>query len=300
LTKPVRHAHLAAYIATAMGLSQGLTALPQISHLQGHTGEAALGLKVLVVEDNAINQKVAAIILEKFGCRVDLAANGREALEASMHITYDCILMDCQMPEMDGFEATAAIRQREAYAGKRIPIFAMTANAMPSDRKRCLEAGMDGYLSKPMQAEALYATLLPYEMGRRAADAGALLTSAVDLLGSEVQERLHRLRHEHGPELVVELIDLFRVNTPQVVEQLREALVQQNVQSFQQAAHALKGSCRNLGLEGIAALCIALEQLGDAGALDDATALVDELETEFKQVELFLAAFTSLILPHRT
>jgi CheY-like chemotaxis protein len=134
LTKPLRHAHLAACVAAAMGMSVELQMQPNMLPAGMGENDLELGMKVLVVEDNAVNQKVAAIILEKFGCRVDLAANGLEALEASMRIVYDCIFMDCQMPEMDGFEATAAIRQREAQTGQRVPIIAMTANAMPIDR----------------------------------------------------------------------------------------------------------------------------------------------------------------------
>jgi CheY-like chemotaxis protein len=115
--------------------------------------------RVLVVEDNAINQKLASRMLEKFGCRVDVVANGLEAIEAIGRITYGCVFMDCQMLEMDGFEATRAIRQREARTGAHIPIVAMVANAMESDREQCLAAGMDDYVSKPVQPAELRATL---------------------------------------------------------------------------------------------------------------------------------------------
>jgi CheY-like chemotaxis protein len=111
--------------------------------------------KVLVVDDNVVNQKIAARMLERCGYRVDIASNGRKAVEASAHMAYDHIFMDCQMPEMDGFAATAAIRQRETRTGAHVPIIAMTANAMQGARERCLEAGMDDYVSKPMKAEDL-------------------------------------------------------------------------------------------------------------------------------------------------
>jgi two-component system sensor histidine kinase/response regulator len=118
-----------------------------------------LGAKVLVVEDNPVNQQVLVHMLQRYGCKVDVAVNGREAVHASAHIAYDCLFMDCQMPEMDGYEATAAIRQREVQAGHRVPIIALTASAMPSDRERCLAAGMDDYLSKPAKPQALVTML---------------------------------------------------------------------------------------------------------------------------------------------
>jgi two-component system sensor histidine kinase/response regulator len=114
---------------------------------------------VLLVEDNFINQKVAIFMLEKMGCRVDVAANGLEALDALSKFAYELILMDCQMPEMDGYEATAAIRENERQIGGHLPIIAMTASAMQGDREVCLAAGMDDYVSKPVQAEALVTVL---------------------------------------------------------------------------------------------------------------------------------------------
>jgi len=249
--------------------------------------EPELGMKVLVVEDNAVNQKVAAIILEKFGCRVDLAANGREALEASMRIVYDCIFMDCQMPEMDGFEATTAIRQREVQTGQRVPIIAMTANVMQSDRKRCLEAGMDHYLSKPVQAEELFAALSPY----KPEEALVLESMPVVVPSREEADMLSHLSHlqdEHGDELVVELVELFVSNTPMLLTAMREALAHGDSDGLQQVAHTLKGSSSNLGAEPLTSLCVALEEHGQAGEMQEAVPLIDKLEQEFARVKLVL------------
>jgi CheY-like chemotaxis protein len=115
--------------------------------------------RVLVVEDNVINQKVVVRLLEKLGCRIDVAANGQEAVSMLTQLAYALVFMDCQMPEMDGFAATAVIRQREARSGQHIPIIAMTANAMQGDRERCLAAGMDDYVSKPVKYDELVAML---------------------------------------------------------------------------------------------------------------------------------------------
>jgi CheY-like chemotaxis protein len=123
------------------------------------TAQCQIHARVLVVEDSVVNQRVAARLLEKLGCRIDVAANGLEAVTMLAQLAYDLVFMDCQMPEMDGFVATAVIRQREAHSGRHTPIIAMTANAMQGDRERCLEAGMDDYVSKPVKPEALAAML---------------------------------------------------------------------------------------------------------------------------------------------
>jgi CheY-like chemotaxis protein len=117
------------------------------------------GAKVLVVEDNLDNQKVLVHMLERYGCRVDVAGNGHEAVHATGQMVYDCLFMDCQMPDMDGYAATAMIRQREIRTGQRVPIIALTASAMSSDRERCLAAGMDDYLSKPVKVQDLVTML---------------------------------------------------------------------------------------------------------------------------------------------
>jgi signal transduction histidine kinase/ActR/RegA family two-component response regulator len=116
-------------------------------------------IRVLVAEDNVINQRVAVRMLERFGCRVDVAANGNEAVEMIQLLPYDLVFMDCEMPDMDGFEATAMIRANERITGGRLPIIAMTAHAMEGDREKCLAAGMDGYISKPVRMEQLHAAL---------------------------------------------------------------------------------------------------------------------------------------------
>ena len=157
LIKPIRQSQLYDCIAGVMHLS--VDSGPRRLITSDLLPEIQTRARVLVAEDNVVNQKVASRMLEKLGCRVDVVANGLEAIEAIGRIGYHCVFMDCQMPEMDGFEATRAIRQREALTGAHIPIVAMTANAMESDREQCMAAGMDDYVSKPVQPAELRLTL---------------------------------------------------------------------------------------------------------------------------------------------
>jgi CheY-like chemotaxis protein len=162
LLKPIRQSQLYDCIAMVMGVPQQPAPARLITrHTLREAKQARVRAHVLVVDDNLVNQTVAVRTLENMGCRVDVAANGHEAVEASARNTYDCIFMDCQMPEMDGYEATGVIRRREAQAGagSHVPIIAMTANAMEGDRERCLAAGMDDYVSKPARRDELESTL---------------------------------------------------------------------------------------------------------------------------------------------
>ncbi len=160
LKKPVRQSALLDCIASLVGMSE-LRIKPKSAGLTEHVPLVTASLRnvrILVVEDNAVNQKVAKRMLEKAGCQIDIVGNGFEAIEAVECLPYDLVFMDCQMPEMDGFEATAQIRKRQS-GEERLPIVAMTANALTGDRERCLEAGMDDYIAKPVKPADLYAMI---------------------------------------------------------------------------------------------------------------------------------------------
>ena len=169
LLKPIRQSELREAIARVLGAQEQKGVIPLITRYSlGDAHDPTEFLRVLVVEDNAVNQRLATRLLEKRGHRVTVTANGREAVESVEKHTYDLILMDVQMPEMDGLEATAVIREREKHKGARIPIIALTAHAMKGDRERCLAAGMDGYLTKPIRSQELDEVLETY-LARRAA-----------------------------------------------------------------------------------------------------------------------------------
>ncbi|HXB56470.1 MAG TPA: response regulator [Vicinamibacteria bacterium] len=242
--------------------------------------------RVLVAEDNEVNQKVAVRILEKLGYRVDVADSGREAVEACLKTPYAALLMDCQMPEMDGFQATARIRERQG-AGPRTPIIAMTASAMKGDRERCLAAGMDDYVSKPVDPEAL-AAILQRWVAREGVPAGAQEEPVADAPRSvaPVDEAvLATLWAIDGDgSLLREVIDTFLRIAPLRLAGLRKAGQKGDAPSLERLAHSFLGSCGNLGARQMAALCGRLEDLGRSGAAAGAPPLVTALESEYAVV----------------
>jgi len=162
LTKPVRRSQLYNALCEAVGIAVEVAQSSAPS-----TERRTSGVRVLLVEDNEVNRKLALHMLKRLGCSVDVATNGREAVEKTASHAYDLVLMDIQMPEMDGIEATRRIREREEGSGKHLPIIAMTAHAMEGDRERCLNAGMDDYLSKPVKIERLAQVIEKWNPVRR-------------------------------------------------------------------------------------------------------------------------------------
>ena len=169
LTKPVRQSQLYECIAAMQKPPARTIAVWPVSSHDIPPPRLHIGAKVLVVEDNIVNRKLLVRLLERHGCQVDVAVNGREAFDASARVAYDCLFMDCQMPEMDGYAATAAIRQREKQTGDHVPIIAITANAMLEDRERCLAAGMDDYVARPVKIDVIVTMLEKWTAGTAAA-----------------------------------------------------------------------------------------------------------------------------------
>ncbi len=258
-----------------------------------------LPLRILLVEDNTVNQKLALRLLERMGYRADVAGNGLEALEALQRQNYDVILMDVQMPEMDGLEASRAIH--ESWPAEQRPrIVAMTANAMQGDREECLAAGMDDYLTKPIHVKALQEALervgLWTQIQRRPTNPLKPMKTGPLTLESEKQAEpgpaldptvlaeLRQFQAEGEADIVQELAEAFQFETPPLLEALRKAIVEEKPEQLKRAAHNLKGSSHNLGARTLAALGAELETLGKNGTVEGAAELVTRLEREYRRV----------------
>jgi PAS domain S-box-containing protein len=280
LTKPIRQSALHGALAVAMGMPPAST--PRVV-LTAHTvaeAEAALHrLRILVVEDNPVSQKVAARNLEKLGYRVDVAGNGVEALAAVGRQSYAAVLMDCQMPEMDGYTATAEIRRREA-GGPRLPIIALTAGAMGGDEERALAAGMDAYLAKPMKVGELAAVIrkwAPTDAPAPVEPVPAADDPSDDQPPDLDQAVIAGLRELGGPALVDELVALFGDEVDGYRSAFDQALADGDGEALRRASHSFKGSSANLGATRLSAIAATLEDLGLTGDLDGARARRAEL-----------------------
>jgi CheY-like chemotaxis protein len=241
----------------------------------------ARALRILVAEDNPVNERVARALLEKQGHTVLVARNGREALVVAQSEKLDVILMDVQMPEMDGFAATAAIRDLETKTGRRVPIVGVTAHATARDRRLCLAAGMDTYLSKPIRPDMLFAAIDEVIPGRERAPAAAPPTDQ-SLAAMEVLDEAGILAVVSGSSgLLRELAELFLEDSPQRLLEIRKALDAGDLDALLRAAHTLKGSASSLCGKRAAELALRLEELADTRDLPAArlsfSALADEV-----------------------
>lgn len=264
LTKPIKRAELLKAIHLAMeggppSASGAVTAPPR----RIEPGQRSV--RVLLTDDNPVNQKLAVRLLEKRGHEVVVAGNGREALDALAAQSFDVVLMDVQMPEMDGFEATHLIRQREAVTGAHVPVVAMTAHAMKGDRERCLKEGMDGYISKPLQPTELF------EAVERLAGVPARRPVAATSGGFDGARALHNAGNDRG--LLAELIQDYFSECPLWLEEFRTALAAGNADAVRRTAHKLRGALGTFGANEAAFLAQQLEQCSAQGDLDQAASL---------------------------
>ncbi len=263
------------------------------------------GARVLLVEDNPVNLLVAQKLLAVIGCEVDTAINGQLALDKLHAASYQAVLMDCQMPVLDGYAATRHWREHEAATdAARLPIIAMTANAMAGDRQRCLDAGMDDYLSKPISREGLQACLLRWcrpafdnVVESRPADpvaveeapASAAQTTSLPVLDREV---LDELREIAGAETAT-IIDVFLDDTTPLVRQLQEAAVVPDLEQLRELAHSLKSASANVGALALSAAARRVELAARAGRIERPAVMVALIIAEFARARLALIGYQS-------
>lgn len=251
-----------------------------------------LDARILLVEDNLVNREVATYMLESMRCQVTVAADGVEALSLLETNDFELVLMDCQMPVMDGYETTREIRARESNAtGHHIPIVALTANAMSDARDKCLAAGMDDYLSKPLTMEAMYATLKDQLDRSRSGNARqALAVTPARAVGSRREQTLNPAyldefrTLENGDHLADRIINLYLQKASGYLQELRNALLQDDAQALSRTAHMFRSGNAQLGAEVLAGLCSRLDRLGRSGSTQGAGETIRQVEQEYERV----------------
>ena len=272
LSKPLKLSHLRDRLLETVGTPSEPAAAPG-EPVPGGPSAAVRPLRILIAEDNEVNQKVARRLLERLGYDADIASNGREALARLEDATYDLVLMDVQMPEMDGLETSRAICARWP-AGQRPHIVAVTAEAMQGDREKCLAAGMEDYLVKPVMLDQLREVLARYRPRTRP-DEPVLDQSVLDQLRDDLG----------GAAPLDEVIATFLEKTPAALSVLREAAARGDAPGLRKAAHLIKGTSATIGARSLAQQCAEVEALCQAGSLTDAANRVGAIEEWYRKVE---------------
>ncbi len=301
LVKPVRQSRLQECLNAVRSGSATCAETAAARGGAGNKPEPAIGdsgspLRILMAEDNAVNRKVALRQLKKLGYGADAVTTGAAAVDAMKKVPYDIVLMDCHMPELDGFEATRLIRQLESAGemvrGRPACIIAMTANALEGDRERCLAVGMNDYVSKPVKLAELQA-VLQHAAGNSRPAAAACPPAAEEppdgkTIDLTILSGLRELREPGEPDPVSELIDLFLDDAPARLRTIKTALVKPDKRTLKDAAHSLKGSANNLGARPLARFCADLERLASEEDVAGARNLLPHVTDEFERVRFVL------------
>ncbi len=239
---------------------------------------------ILVAEDNPIARKLAVRQLERLGYRVDQAADGREVVEAIKRENYGVILMDCEMPGMNGYQATREIRRMEG-AARHTRIIALTAHETESEHEKCRAAGMDEFATKPLKPESLARIL---EQAQSAPSAGVAASTDANDEPRLDREMLAELRDDQ--ELLDDLIDAFVNKLPDRIAQLADEFARGDLKAASMSAHSLKGSAANLGAKRMRSICATLDMMARNRAVENVASILDELRAEYRQVSIALAA----------
>jgi CheY-like chemotaxis protein/HPt (histidine-containing phosphotransfer) domain-containing protein len=290
------------------------TAEQVVADKAGFTGSSAetdhapqnfqIQARVLLAEDNLVNQEVAIEMLNNLGCEVRLAQNGAEALSALSNNGFDVVFMDCQMPLLDGFEATRTYRRMEHQNGPElhVPIIALTANAVKGIREQCLAAGMDDYLSKPYKQQDISNMLrkwLPEEktvscsenvLIHHTSDMTVKAPDNTDPIDHVYIDMLRTLQRPGRDNILNKVIGLYLLSTPGLLEQMQSAIVADDARGLQEVAHSLKSSSANLGATKLASYFKQLEQTGAGGTASCDEGMLQEIDHEFLRVKFALEA----------
>ncbi len=292
LTKPIKISQLYDCLVTVLGAgpADGMRRERPIITRHSLREEKKRRVRILLAEDNVVNQKVALRILQKLGYRADAVANGREAVEALETLPYDLVLMDVQMPDMNGFEATQRIRDPESRVLRHdIPIIAMTAHALKGDREKCLEAGMNDYLSKPVTALALSEVLERI----LTAEPSAAMLSPENSTGQGKPVHIQRIQAIADGDIAFEkdLIESYLSTTEQSLKSLESSIHAARGEEVKTCAHAIKGASANAGAKGMQEIARRIEQFASGEAPGDGPGLMAEIRSEFERVRRFFKAY---------
>jgi len=292
LTKPIKQSQLFDTIVTVLGLQNAIAEKKPVSIVTRHTiaEQKRRAIRILLAEDNPMNRKLAVTILKRAGYYVDAVENGRRAVEALNSQPYHLILMDVQMPEMNGFEATSAIRNKDSEI-KRIPIVAMTAHAMKGDKQRCFKAGMDDYLPKPIEPQKLFEIIEKWtkSSGLKDLSSDKIKSKKVYQINDppiELESALDRFGGDK--ELFWEMVDEFLISVPSQLKTLEQSIHKKDTKEVEREAHSLKGAAANLGAKRIADLSFKLEITARSDELTDSKEGLDDLKAEFERLKLFV------------
>ncbi|HFE62882.1 MAG TPA: response regulator [Caldithrix sp.] len=282
LTKPLSQSDLLKAVVAVLGKSGPQKETKEL--ITRHSlREQHRGLNILLAEDNLINQKVSVRMLEKRGHTVTIAKNGVEAVQlwekSFRQVPFDLILMDLQMPQMDGFDATREIRQKEAVQGGRIPIIALTAHAMKEDEERCLNAGMDAFLSKPIKSDQLSEIIQKIFKQNQETDS-SMNEQKTEAQVSAINERELMERLDGDVELLSEITEMFRESHEELLDDIEQAIRQKDSEQLMRSAHTFKGALANLAAERGRQLAYQLEQAGRQGEMSQAAGLFAQLKEE--------------------
>ena len=299
LLKPVKQSELFDVVVHVLGTKEAEHA--NVVSARSNAGDVELpNLRILLAEDNKVNQRLAIGVLEGNGHQVTVANNGREAVSRVFEQSFDLVLMDVQMPEMDGFEATKCIREQEQQRGGHIPIVAMTAHAMKGDRERCLDAGMDEYISKPIRIQQLLekvSKVLPNKSAAietlvetlAAGPAGETTTQPADEVSISWESVLDRVNGDHN--LLVQLVETVLEELPTMTESAREAIKKRDAVALKRSAHSLKGAILFLSVPRISDRAEQLELSAAEGDLTNVDEEFSILESQIGQLEMQLKSF---------